>query len=279
MESVQPMPKDDAAEGRQQSTIEFPYTDLDNAVEVAQGVHRAGGPSCELEQLAAELKAEAKGGNFRLRVSGARLHGLVNSERGGKVALTELGHRIIDPSRAKQAKVAAFLAVPLYQRVYEQFKGSILPPAPGMERAIEGMGVGSKVKDRARQVMMRSAKQAGFLDSSPERLVKPSSRGDGDQAEIQPAQPTASNASSSGPQQHRGGNGGGGSGGSEHPLIQGLLLTLPEPGTEWAGADRANWLTMANSIFTMIYKGDAAKVNVINNDVKGGAKPNEEGSK
>ena len=135
METVQPLAKDEAAapSDRQQSTIEFPYTDLENAIEVAHGIHRAGGPSCELEQLAAELGAEFKGGNFRLRVSGARLYGLVSSERGGRVALTELGQQIIDPARLKHAKVTAFLSVPLYQRVYEQFKGSLLPPAPGID--------------------------------------------------------------------------------------------------------------------------------------------------
>lgn len=259
MESVQSLPKDDAAGERQQSTIEFPYTDLDNAIELAQGVHRGGGPSCELEQLAAELGAEAKGGNFRLRISGARLYGLVTSERGGRVALTDLGQQVIDPSKTKQAKVAAFLSVPLYQKVYEQFKGSLLPPAPGMERAIEGMGVGAKVKERARQVMMRSAKQAGFLDHAPDRFVKPSLRTDGEDASGSAAPSGASINEIKHTDKHPlgGGTGGGGGGGRQHPLIQGLLMTLPEPGQEWSGQDRVNWLTMASSIFKMIYTENA----------------------
>ena len=79
MEAVLPIPQPDATSERQQSTIEFAYTDLDGAIEVANGVHRGGGPSCEYEQLAAELHSEAKGGHFRLRVSGARLFGLARS--------------------------------------------------------------------------------------------------------------------------------------------------------------------------------------------------------
>ncbi len=260
MEPVEALPKEGATSERQHSTIEFPYTDLDNAVEVAQGVHRGGGPSCELEQLAAELDAEAKGGNFRLRVGGARLYGLVSTERGGRVALTDLGQQVIDPSRAKQARVTAFLNVPLYQRVYDQFKGSLLPPAPGMERAIEGMGVGSKVKERARQVMMRSGKQSGFLDHAPDRFVKPSLRTDADDAAA--ALPPVSGASAvnaDGSQSRdansgkSGGGNGGGGGGRQHPLIQGLLMTLPEPGQDWSAQERVNWLTMASSIFKMIY--------------------------
>jgi hypothetical protein len=254
MEAIQSLPKEEPpATERQQSTIEFCYTDLDNAIEVAQGVHRAGGPSCELEQLAAELGAEAKGGNFRLRISGARLFGLVVSERGSRVALTELGRQIIDPSKAKLARVSAFLTVPLYQRVYEQFKGSLLPPTPGIERAIEGMGVGAKVKERARQVMMRSAKQAGFLDHAPDRLVKPSLRADTEDTAAGAAAGAASVNDIKGADKSLGGGSGGSGGGRQHPLIQGLLMTLPEPGQEWSGQDRVNWLTMAASIFKMIY--------------------------
>jgi hypothetical protein len=253
MEAVQPSPKEEGvSERQQQSTIEFPYTDIDNAIEVAAGVFRGGGPSCEWEQLAAELDAEAKGGNFRLRIGGARLYGLVTSERGGKVALTELGQQIIDPSKAKHAKVTAFLSVPLYQKVYDQFKGSLLPPTPGMERAIEGMGVGAKVKERARQVMMRSAKQAGFLDHAPDRFVKPSLRADGEDAGSLAASAGAKTPSGKEPPAGAGGGGTGG-GGGQHPLVEGLLVTLPAPGGEWSGQERVNWLTMASSIFKMIY--------------------------
>src|SRR3989339_689545 len=71
---------------KDRSTVDFVYTDLDNAVEIAQGVH-------------------------------------------------------------------AFLPVELYQKVFEQFKGSPLPPHAGLERALVSLGVGEKVKDKARQVL------------------------------------------------------------------------------------------------------------------------------
>lgn len=271
MESVNANKSDGpkAAE-RERSTIEFPYTDLDNAVEVVKGVHSAGGTACDYDQLAAQLNAEAKGGGFRLRVGGAKSFGLVGYERGGRITLTDLGRQIIDPLQERQARMRAFFEVPLYSRVYEQFKGSQLPPQAGLEREIERMGVGPKVKDRARQVMLRAAKQAGFFEHAQGRLVKPAIRDDG------PMQSDASNQEDKSAQRsnHGGGNGnGGGGGGREHPLIQGLLMTLPEPGTEWAGEDRANWLTMANSIFTMIYKGAPAKIDFTKNDPKGGTRP------
>jgi hypothetical protein len=276
MEAVLQIPQPDVNSERQQSTIEFAYTDLDGAIEVASGVHRGGGPSCEYEQLAAELHSEAKGGHFRLKVSGARLFGLVSHERGGRVSLTDLGRQIIDPLRSRQARVAAFLNVPLYQKVYEQFKGSLLPPTPGLERAIESMGVGTKVKERARQVMLRSAKQAGFFEHTPDRMVKPSLRLDGDD---QPSihgnsSPSAQSLDQGGGattgSAQVGGSGGGGGGGRQHPLIQGLLMTLPEPGKEWTAQERVNWLTMAASIFKMIYT-DSAPSNIQISNNSGGA--------
>lgn len=242
---------------RERSTIGFSYTDLDAAVELVRGVHSAGGNACDYDQLAAELKMEAKGGGFRLRVSGAQMFGLVTYER-GRISLTDLGRQMLDSPQERAARVAAFLTVPLYAKVYEQFKGSPLPPQAGLERAIEAMGVGGKVKDKARQVMLRSAKQAGFLDAAPDRLVKPASR-----QESAVDKPTGNaeggNDSATG---RAGGPAGGEGGGRDHPLIQGLLMTLPAPGSEWSADERVNWLTMASSIFTMIYKGGQAKIQI-----------------
>jgi hypothetical protein len=43
--------------------------------------------------------------------------------------------------------------------------------------------------------------------------------------------------------------------GKEHPLVQGLLMTLPTPGKPWGIDGRASWLRMASSIFENIYQG------------------------
>ena len=230
--------------GNQQSTVEFPYIDLDAAVETAQGVHSAGGMACESEQLAAQLNMESKGGGFRQRINGARVYGLITYERGGRITLTELGRRVIDGEKERAARIDSFLSVELYAKVYEQFKGSPLPPQAALERSLVALGVGDGVKDKARQVLMRSAKQAGFFDMAADRQTKPAIRTDtvGKTDEKPPHE-----------EQKKHGGGGGG-GGGDHPLIQGLMLTLPKPGEDWGYEERYNWLNMANSIFKMVYK-------------------------
>jgi hypothetical protein len=54
-------------------------------------------------------------------------------------------------------------------------------------------------------------------------------------------------------------NGGGGGNGSDlHPLIQGLVDSLPPAGSEWTSEDCANWLQAAAFNFRLIYKGVGA---------------------
>src|SRR5215469_15262940 len=80
---------------REQSTISFPYHDLDDAIGVAKGVHTVGGTSCENGQLAAQLQTTVTSGGFRLRLLAAKLFGLVIYSQ-GRVTLTRLGERICD---------------------------------------------------------------------------------------------------------------------------------------------------------------------------------------
>lgn len=241
--SVNAIPKEG---GPDRSTIEFPYSDLDNAVEIVRGVHAVGGTACDYDQLAAHLGLEAKGGGFRMRVTAAKTYGLLTYERGGRITLTELGRQIIDTQYERPARAEAFLRVPLFAKVYENFKGSPLPPQAGLERALNEYGVGAKVVKNARQVLMRSAKQGGYFELSPDRLTMPPIRGG--------ALPdTPKDEFGKG-----GSSGNGGDGGVRHPLIEGLLLTLPKPPTPWSTVDRMNWLVMANSIFKNIYKSETA---------------------
>ena len=256
---IKPATVDAAPPSNERSTVDFAYTDLDNSIEVVRGVHNAGGTACDSDQLAAQLNLEAKGGGFRLRIGGAKSFGLVTYERGGRVTLTDLGRQIIDPHLERTARMNAFLTVDLYQKVFDQFKGGPLPPQAGLERALVSLGVGAGVKDRARQVMLRSAKQAGFFEHAADRLVKPAIRQDAPPARKEEQH---SDKSREHEQRHGAGNGGSGGGGRQHPLIQGLLMTLPELGNDWPAQDRVNWLTMAASIFKMIYT-DQAPSNIL----------------
>lgn len=167
---------EDGGDKRERSTIQFPYNDLDDAVAIAKAVHENAGTSCSLDQLAAYLKNSFTSGSFRLRVSNAATFGLTDNER-GEVRLTELGRRIADPSQEAAAKVELFLVVPLYSRIYENYKGFTIPGAAALEKFMREVGVSSKQTGKARQAFMRSARQAGFFAHGEDRLVRPAGPG------------------------------------------------------------------------------------------------------
>ena len=168
-------PESSPASGRRErSSIAFPYGDLDSAVNVARTIYTRAGGQCSLDQLAAWLDYKSvDSGAFRLQVSTARIFGLLATARKA-LELTDLGTRIADTGRERQARVEAFLTVPLYRRTFDEFRGQSLPPDAGLESAFARMGVAAKQTDKARQAFQRSALQARFFDAGKDRLVEPS---------------------------------------------------------------------------------------------------------
>lgn len=240
---------DDAQRGK--STIEFPYLDLDNAVDIAKAIYALQGDRCEWNQLATKLGVAPEGGGFRMRMLTAKTFGLLTYEK-GQVTLTELGLHAADSSHERKARYDAFMAVPLFRKLFERLDGQPIPPIAAIERIIESMGVAPKQKDKARQVFSRSAKQAGLLELSPDRLSTP------------PSLHAATNETTKAPPlEPLGGGGGGGGGNHLHPFITGLLQKLPEPDSVWTVEARAKWLTTASNIFDLMYKGDDENVKVI----------------
>jgi hypothetical protein len=252
--SRKPSAADDAA--REQSTIVFPNNDLDVAVQVARHVYeRSGLGACPLDELAAQA-GTTMSGNFRNKNSAARIFGFI--EKGGQstIKLTDLGARLVSAESEADAKATAFLNVPLYSQIYEKYRGKLLPPTKALEREMVSLGVIPTQAKAARQIMQRSARQAGYFNSGEDRLVRPRTTAAGGTA-AETLDQTVADAPAPREEEAPRRNGyGGGGGGQYHPFIQGLLQTLPEPGTLWTVEGRAAWLQAAAQNFTLIYKGE-----------------------
>lgn len=229
---------------RARSTVEFPYSALDDAEAFAKGVRDVGATSCEWDQLAAHLGFAANGGGFRLRMISAKVFSLLTYER-GKVELTDIGIRIVDPKFTRSARVEAFLAVPLYRSAYEKLRGQTLPPSAAIERLLETLGVAPKQKDKARQAFMRSAKHAGFFEIAPDRLTLPPSLTSHDVSESAKTEDTQALSSS--------GNRSKVVSDDMHAFIRGLLEKLPDPESDWPLSGRVKWLQTAANIFDLMY--------------------------
>lgn len=162
---------------RTRSKIVFPYGSLRDAEQIAETLHSQWGGEASPDQLAGSLNSTPRSGTFRIKVASARIFGVVNVSR-GKVSLTELGHKIVDPQTQESARVEAFLFVPLFREVFEEYKGKALPPDGGLEQKITDLGVSAKQKDKARQTLQRSAERAGFFKTQKGRLIRPATNGD-----------------------------------------------------------------------------------------------------
>ena len=236
---------------RFRSEIEFPYADLESAVELAQTIHSKAGSSCAVDELAAWMGQTASGGTFRTRLTAARMFGLIETGQ-GRATLTQSGRDALDNSGSEHARVTAFLNVELFRMLYDQFKGNVLPPPPAIERQIEQLGVSPKQKGRARQTFMKSAQYAGFIDPATGRFVKPGipqkEEGIGRRREGE-----------------RGGSGGGGEGTGElelDPLLIALLKKIPSTDKGWPGPNRVRWFRTFAMNVSQIYDADGEPVEI-----------------
>jgi hypothetical protein len=248
--------KDRSAQKRERSTIEFPYMDLRDALAVAEAVHKTTGSTvCQPDQLAAALGLSMRSSGFRMRMGTARLFGLVESERGsGGAKLTPVGQMVVDATRERGGKAKAFLNVPLYAKLYELYRGKVLPPTAALEREIAALGVAQKQTDRARQAFERSATIAGFFEAGRDRLVAPGI--------------ASSETPASRDRLEQAGNGGSGDGGSgrgrDHPLVKGLFNALPLTET-MSSLERWRWLRAAEINLSFAYdspEGDSGEIDI-----------------
>jgi hypothetical protein len=242
---------------RQRSTIAFPYTDLDSCVAMANAIHdHVGLGDCDDSQLAAWTNQSPKSSGFRIQMYAARGFGLLSGE-GGRHKLTELGRAIVDPNQVREAKAKAFLAVPLFKAIFENFKGGVIPPASALEREIVSLGVSEKQKDRARQVLERSAEEAGFFEHGRNRLVMPG-------VPVREDKPQSEKKDEDGGNDN-GGSGGGGGGGrgadlNLDPLLIELLKKIPPAKESWPAAQRVRWFRTFAMNVSQIYDDDATPV-------------------
>jgi hypothetical protein len=258
-----------------QSSVSFPYMDLDTGIAVAQTMMDAGGVALTREQLAGVMKLSVGSGTFITKTGTARIFGLIASVQ-GKYELTNLGFAIVDndENNRRAAKAEAFLTVPLYKRTYEEFKGKQLPPRAGLEQAFVKFGVAPKQAYNARLAFDKSANQAGFFPAGPDRLIEPILRGPtGPTGPTGPVGPVSFGSGPTGPTGPSGPSAGGlhermsadlpvrpprfyGGGGEFvdlDQLIVGLLRRLPKSGEEWGAEKRARWLQTLAANFDMVY--------------------------
>jgi hypothetical protein len=262
IKAVKDMKAGDGRSAPGRSGVASPYFDLDASLAVAHAIQQQGGGTASPDQLAHWLGYKSTGsGTYVTRVSAASKHfGLVDNS-GDRLALTERAKTILSPvmpEDAVNAKVDAFLSVQLFSKIYEQYRGTQLPPEMGLKNLL--LSTYKVLPDRVGQalrVFLNSAEQAGFFSTTGDRskLIKPAI-----------AQTSTSVASTTKPdgmppptvdaivheKQRTIGGGDGGAGGVDTAII-GLLRKLPMQGASWTAAEQTRFLTAFTHTIQFLY--------------------------
>jgi hypothetical protein len=159
-----------------------------------------------------------------------------------------LGARLADEQREKDGRVEAFLHVPLYERLYDSFHGRRLPSDKGLENEMRLLGVSPKQLSKARIAFQRSAEQAGFFAHGNDRLVRPASTPTESATVSAGAQVTATGQSA--PSEDMTETNG------LHPLLAGLIKTIPREGEPFSSRRQRQWLEAAKVNFALIFGSD-----------------------
>jgi hypothetical protein len=166
---------------RVRSEFRFPVYDLADSVVAAKAIHEKGGGVATSDHLAAYLGYKsAANGAFINRVAAAKLFGLIEGPP-GRIVITPLAQKILMPIKIpedqRQALIDAFMRVPLYKAVYEEYHGKELPPTFGLKNALRTMfSVTPRRIDQAYRALINSAETAGFFEvrGSRTQLIMPS---------------------------------------------------------------------------------------------------------
>ncbi len=255
VESSEADPK--AGKPRPQSDTKFPYYDLRDAVAVAKTIHEKAGGSCDRAQLAGFLGHKGvNSGAFLSRVSAAKMFGLIEQVGDDWLfRLTTRGKTIVAPvlpHLEDQARLDAFFAVELFQKVYDEFDGQTLPSEAGLGNLFgQTYGVVPTRVAPTVRIMMDSAEYAGlFKIAGRTRMIRPIA---GMGAVAPSASPESKPPEVNDLPRNGGSGGGGGEGGHIDPAILGLLRNLPQPYTPRSAAWRKKLIDAFTHTIEFIY--------------------------
>lgn len=145
--------------------IDYPRASLRAALLLADAVDGFAG-NCSIE-LAAEKLGKKVSGAFSAQISATAKYGWIES-KGGKLRTTGMyrDYKLAyTPEESAQHLQKALLLPPLFNNIYERFKGQKLPIAYFEKMLIKEFEVPEELASRVSHYFLEGAKQAGLLDS------------------------------------------------------------------------------------------------------------------
>ena len=168
--------------------ITYPQASQTKALVLAKAVDSLGG-TCS-QPMAAEKIGMKPGGGFNVIVSAAVKYGFLLNKK-GELSVTsllrELQHAYSEEEEA-EFFCQSLLSVPLYQNIYDRFKGQHLPVGMLDKLLIREMGVGQTWASKVTKYFIDDAKKCGLLGDDHEVIDQ-----DADMEETDDTEPIETN--------------------------------------------------------------------------------------
>ncbi|MGN0419826.1 MAG: hypothetical protein ACI4E4_05170 [Acetatifactor sp.] len=166
---------------RERSAL-YPMYTAEECFEIIELIDKLGGKVYSNSSVAQALGMSEKTNSFRAKISTLRQYGLISGNQ-GTIRLTSIANDYLYPTRDEQkkdAKLQAFLGVPLYKKLVERYENQALPSADKLSNILLGkeFGLTKATKDSAVENFMKSLEQLELISNgvlvinSPENKVE-----------------------------------------------------------------------------------------------------------
>jgi hypothetical protein len=145
--------------------LEYPTASIKRSLRLAKAVDELGGSS-SLDMCAERLGKKVSGG-FREVIHSATKYNFLIQKK-GILTITPLYKEIklaYNEKEAENLKQKAFLNVPLFQKIYDRFKGQKLPVDIFDKLLIKEFNVSERMASRVEKYFIEGAKEIGLLTS------------------------------------------------------------------------------------------------------------------
>lgn len=151
---------------RERSAL-YPMITVDACFEIIELIDKIGGKLYSTKAIADAVGMSEKTNSFRARISTLRQYGLISGSQGA-YQLTDISNDYLYPThdeQKKDAKLRAFLNVPLYKKLVEKYENQALPSPDKLANTLLGKdyGLTKSTKDLAVDNFISSLEQLGLL--------------------------------------------------------------------------------------------------------------------
>lgn len=157
----------EAIDNKRERSALYPMITVDDCFEIIESIDKIGGKVYSNGSIAQALGMSEKTNSFRSKISTLRQYGLISGNQ-GTFKLTEISNEYLYPTQdeqKKQAKLKAFLGVPLYKKLIEKYENQVLPSIDKLANVLLGkeFGLTKGTKDSAADNFLKSLEQLDLV--------------------------------------------------------------------------------------------------------------------